>query len=685
MPGVSNAVFLSYASEDAEAAERIATALRAAGVEVWVDKSELRGGDAWDHQIRDHIHDCRLFIPVISANSERRDEGYFRREWRLAVERAGDMAERKAFLVPVVIDGTLERTISVPEKFHGVQWTRLPGGETPPAFVERVQRLLSPEAATMTRPTASAASSAAPVSGTSVRVTSSSKPLLLGIAVVVVAALTYLGVTKLGILKHAPTAAPAALAAPSAAAPAAFNPPPHSIAVLPFVNMSGDKEQEYFSDGLTEEILNSLARVNALQVSARTSSFAFKGKDVDISTIAHKLNVASILEGSMRRAGKTVRITAQLNNAITGFHLWSETYDRDLSNVLQLQTEIANAVANALKVSLLGDVATKVEMGGTRNPAALDAYLRASSAYWTGTGEEAYQAAIAAYGEAIRLDPSYALAYADRSFVLADFGQGSAKGAAIRDFLNKAQVDAVKAIGLAPELGEGHLALAAVYQLNLEFPQANREYQRALELAPGNAKVLIRYGLFASLIGHHEAGLAAAHRSVTLDPLNPWYRVWLGAALSNAGRYGEATAAYKEALALAPKNGDVIGQAGAWLGDAYYHSGDYQNARAACESANSDIDGFFCLAVTYDKLGRHADAETMLSKLRALLGNDHPVTYSEIYAQWGNSERALEWLETAMRQRDPNLAEVKSSQFLDPLRSEPRFQAIERELKFPSN
>src|SRR5215472_8182608 len=145
------AVFLSYASEVAAAAERIAIGLRTAGIEVWFDKSELRGGDAWDRQIREQIHDCRLFIPVISANSERRDEGYFRREWRLAVERAGDMAERKAFLVPVVIDDTPERTISVPEKFHGVQWTRLPGGETPPAFVERVQRLLSPEALTPDR------------------------------------------------------------------------------------------------------------------------------------------------------------------------------------------------------------------------------------------------------------------------------------------------------------------------------------------------------------------------------------------------------------------------------------------------------------------------------------------------------------------------------------------------------
>src|SRR6516162_2817958 len=170
-------------------------------------------------------------------------------------------------------------------------------------------------------------------------------------------------------------------AAGTAALEATFSPPPHSIAVLPFINISGDKEQEYFSDGLSEELLNSLSRINELQVAARTSSFYFKGEHADLATIAHKLNVASVLEGSVRRSGHTVRVTAQLNNAVTGFHIWSQTYDRDLGHVLKLQTEIATAVASALKVALLGDEAAKIEVGGTRNPAALDAYLRATQTF----------------------------------------------------------------------------------------------------------------------------------------------------------------------------------------------------------------------------------------------------------------------------------------------------------------
>ena len=359
MAEASHAVFLSYASQDAEAAHKICDALRAAGIEVWFDQSELRGGDAWDRQIRQQIHDCRLFMALISAHTEARDEGYFRREWSLAADRTRDMAYKRAFIVPVVIDGTPERGASVPEKFHELQWTRLPGGETSPAFVARIQKLLVPDV-----PDSAAGAAPTPPGSTVARASKRSlhpnwpsNAVLWVISALVAAGLAYLIAESLWRPQRSQAStgsqntASSTGAAPSTAA--AFNPPPHSIAVLPFVNMSRDKEQDYFSDGLTEEILNSLARINELQVSARTSSFYFKGKDADLPTIAHKLNVGSVLEGSVRRSGHTIRITAQLNNAVTGFHLWSQTYDRDLGDVLKLQTEIATAVANALKVTLL--------------------------------------------------------------------------------------------------------------------------------------------------------------------------------------------------------------------------------------------------------------------------------------------------------------------------------------------
>src|SRR5262249_33210576 len=328
-----------------------------------------------------------------------------------------------------------------------------------------------------------------------------SKPVLLAI-VAVFTALAYFVADKVWISKHLTPA------------PAAFTPPPHSIAVLPFVNLSGDKEQEYFSDGLTEEILNSLARINELQVSARTSSFLFKGEKADLGTIARKLNVGAILEGSVRRSGDTIRITAQLNNTLTGFHLWSQTYDQDLGDVLKLQSEIATAVAGALKVTLLGDVAARVELGGTRNPIAFDAYLRGAKAYSSRRDTKDLPAAIAAYTEAIRLDPRYALAFAARSLAFSLVAGEAETAAAVREGYDKAQADARAALALAPDLAQAHLALAVYSDNTLDFTQANGEYERALALAPGNAQVLRVSGGFAANMGHFDTGIAAARRAV---------------------------------------------------------------------------------------------------------------------------------------------------------------------------
>jgi TolB-like protein/DNA-binding winged helix-turn-helix (wHTH) protein/lipoprotein NlpI len=469
-------------------------------------------------------------------------------------------------------------------------------------------------------------------------------------------------------------------AAPSpASAVAAFAPPPHSIAVLPFVNLSGDKEQEYFSDGLTEELLNSLAEIDGLQVAARTSSFSFK-EHPDIATVAHRLNVGAVLEGSVRRSANTIRISAQLVNAVTGFHLWSKTYDRDLGDVLKLQTEIATAVASALKVTLLGDVAAKVELGGTRNPAAFDAYLRGAKADSSIRDTKDLPAAIAAYTEAIRLDPHYALAFASRSIAHSYIAGDAGAAEAMREGYDKAQADAHQALALAPDLAQAHLALAYVSeQGNLDFTQASEAYERAVALAPGSAQVLRLSGIFAALMGHFDAGVAAARRAVVLDPLARESHARLGQALYVARRYEEAVAAFAEVISLEPDFKLPYPERGL----AYYGLWDLQSARASCETAPDDWENQQCLALIYDKLGRHADAEAVLTKYRASMGDASAYQYATIYAQWGNRAKGLEWLETALRLRDPGLEHVKTDPLLDSLRKEPRFQAIERELKFP--
>jgi TolB-like protein/Flp pilus assembly protein TadD len=663
MPGILNAVFLSYASEDAEAAERLATALRAAGIEVWLDKSELRGGDAWDRQIRRQISDCALFVPIISASSQARPEGYFRLEWDLADQRTHLMGRNRTFLVPVCMDATPEREADVPDSFLTVQWTRLRAGADLPTFVERVRRLLSGET--------SAARETTVVTGGAVPRAQIPAPgwprraLMMGAAVVIAGTGVYLAVERPWMSNPA--------------APAVFAPPAHSIAVLPFVNLSGDKEQEYFSDGLTEEVLNSLAQINDLQVAARTSSFSFK-EHPDIVAVAHKLNVAAVLEGSVRRSEHTMRVTAQLINAVTGYHLWSKTYDRDVGDVLKLQTEIAAAVADALKVTLLGDLGERIELGGTRNAAAFDAYLRALQAMRSIQQEKDIPTAIAAYTEAIRFDPNFALAFAGRADALTTYAAAAASGDPIHESFEKAERDAHQAVALAPQLAGAHAALAAVYEVAaLDFAAANEEYQRALALAPGNARVLRWSGNFAAWMGHFEAGITALRRVVVLDPLDQRSHIALGYALYAARRYAESAMAYAEAIRLAPEYKGAYG----YRGLALYGLGDFESARTSCEPKREEWTNRWCLAVVYEKLGRHADAEAALKNYQAAMGDAGAYQYATIYAQWGDRTRALQWLDKAMRLRDPGLEWLKTDPLMDPLRQEPRVQALMQELKFP--
>jgi TolB-like protein len=676
----SRAVFISYASQDAEAATRICAALRAAGIEVWFDQNELRGGDVWDQKIKRQIRDCALFIPLISANTASRHEGYFRLEWDLADERTHRMARDRAFIVPVSLDAARGSGSDMPESFHRAQWTRLPGGETPPEFVARIARLLSPELETTARSHASTVSRSPPMPLARGSASPLRRVLPIALAVLVVAALGFLLADKLRS-QHGPSAPPAVSSEVIAPPPAAiaFNPPPHSIAVLPFVNMSGDKEQEYFSDGLSEELLNDLAHINELQVAARTSAFSFKGKDTDIGTIAKKLNVGAVLEGSVRRSAHTVRVTAQLINAVNGFHMWSQTYDRGLGDVLRLQTEIAEAVANALKVTILGETVGEMKVGGTRNAAAYDAYLRSARAYWQQHTASDMESVIAGYKEALRLDPNFALAYAEWSFALQGVAAHYAHGPAVYDVYRQARATALKAVELAPNLAEGHLALALVYQESLDFTNASKEFDRAIALAPGSARVLRDYSGFAVWMGNTERGIVAAQRAVALDPLNPNSHYYLSEALRLARRYDEALAAYQGIIPLVPNDRE-------WPAIGYlifYALGDFEKMRSLCEGIPTVEDLQDCRALAYHKLGRQADANAALARYKAREGNTGAYGCAIVYAQWGNVREALDWLEAALRLRDPGLKELKTEPLLDPLRNEPRFKAIQRELKFP--
>ncbi len=521
------------------------------------------------------------------------------------------------------------------------------------------------------------------MSPTSVRQPGRSKAGLWLTGAVIAVTLAGIAVDRFLLFRRSPPAALPAQAAKQPAVPApatavVFNPPPRSIAVLPFVNMSGDKDQEYFSEGLTEELLNSLARINELQVAARTSSFSFKGEHPDIATVARKLNVGAVLEGSVRRSAHTVRVTAQLVNGVTGFDVWSQTYDRDLGDVLKLQTDIAGGVARSLKLALLGDIATKIELGGTRSGAALDAYLHAEKGYADRSNGRDVEVAIANYTKAIQLDPNYAIAYAGRSRAFAYLAMDYASGPVISISVDKAEADARKAIALAPDLGIAYSALGGVFEDALDFGRASAEYDRAITLEPGNARILTDYGNFAVCMGDAEAGLSALRRALTLDPLNTGAQSNLGLGLILTRSYQEALEVLERAHKLYPQDSVIAIN----VGISQYLLGDYQDALKSCEEQADSSFKHLCLAMTLDKLGRRTDAEASLKKISASEG-DASILYTWIFAQWGQTNRALDSLETAMRVRSPYLEQLKTAELFDPIRKEPRFQAIERALEFP--
>jgi TolB-like protein/Flp pilus assembly protein TadD len=682
-------IFLSYASQDAVAAGRIGEALRAAGLEVWFDQSELRGGDAWDQLIRRRIRECRLFVPIISAHTQTRLEGYFRLEWRLAVERSHLIADGKAFLVPVALDSVDERQAEVPEAFRAVQWTHLAGGVATPAFITRVAHLLAvaPAESHAASPASPAASPpvAAAVATPVIAASGSAWPRRAVPIVLAVAALAAAAFLLLRPGLRAP-AASSALPTPSAQAPlsspaSAPAPPAHSVAVLPFTNMSGDPRDDYFSDGLSEELLNTLAAVQGLKVAARTSSFSFKGKDEAVGEIARKLNVATVLEGSVRRDKSHVRISTELIDAGTGFQRWSQTYDRDLKDVLALQTDIATSVATALKVKLLQADLSGAEIGGTDNPKAFDAYLRAEQlARRTDVSPQASEETLRAYDAAIALDPNYANAYRGRGAARIDYAFNAAiPPAEVRRLTDIGIGDARKAVELAPTLGAAHSVIGNALAGQADFPGAAAEFDKGLALSPGDARTYRDSAGFIAAMGRFEEAVTRAKRGVELDPLNPETHESLAYVYYWARRYQDSVSAGQRGLELEPGRSRSLG----WQGFAYVGLGNYEAAHAACTGERIQWVKLTCLAIVYDKQGKRADAQAALAQLIQVYGDAASYQQTEVYAAWGDVPKALAMLERARTVGDPGLQSAKVDPLFDPMRNDPGYKALIVKMKFP--
>jgi TolB-like protein/cytochrome c-type biogenesis protein CcmH/NrfG len=1069
MSEVPKAVFLSYASQDAAAAKRICEALRQAGVEVWFDQSELVGGDAWDAKIKKQIKDCALFVPIISANTQARAEGYFRREWKLAAERTHDMADHVAFLLPVVLDKTMDREAHVPAKFCEVQWTRLPGGETPPAFAERVKKLLggtelevhrprhverggggpppsrpwlvpviiigvaaglavaiwqpwrsgpqpaigvaplrdseiqraaalidfnkvdttvedfklaeqiiqesltrhptdpptvtlaawlenefiirgfdgTDERLTLARRYSEQAAKLAPESPEAIAAlgfyylsAGSDLPRaeqllrraitldprepkyhrLLGwtirawdrrgeriqlmeqaakifprdalvrydLAMVRFLGEDYDGAEKtldeaialepiptairdrawlslwwhgdvagmkswldrmperfraddmtalacyveacvsgrpegaLGLLQGIPGAwlhdheevpknflmgdllllqgktelargeFEAALAevkrartrdpanpnylqfelwslyrlghiaearselaalleaagktgfdphvgnfwfgpfqaalllgekakaldhlrtqvptvprrfarnalrvdprmapwrddpeikallaepventavAPDLSTKALATVDQKSVAVLAFANLSDDKGNEYFSDGISEELLNVLAKIPGLKVTARTSSFHFKGKDTPIPEIAAKLNVAYVVEGSVRKAGDKVRITAQLIKAADGFHVWSETFTRDLKDIFAVQDEIAGLIAKNLQLKL-GDAPRAAK---AVNPEAHQLYLQGKY-FLNQYSHDNAQRATDLLQRAVELDSEFALAWVALSRAHSVRGGFADSLPEVDESFVLARRAAERALVLEPDLAAAHLALAEV-QIDHDFDWkgATGSLRRAQALAPTDASVIDTATRLAYAVGQTERAAELGGQAVALDPVNPAARIYYGFALADLRRFSEAETQFRRVIELNPN----IPWGHAGVSFTFIHQGRFDEAAAEAVLETNEWSRLLTLALARWGQKKLPEADAALAQL--IKGNADVAAFqvAEAYAFRHDNDRAFEWLERAYRQRDAGLAWSKSDIILESLHADPRWEAFLRKL-----
>jgi TolB-like protein/Tfp pilus assembly protein PilF len=530
MTAPPGAVFLSYASEDAPAALRLCEDLRAAGIEVWLDQSALRGGDAWDAAIQKQIRECALFVPLISANTNARGEGYFRLEWRLAVERSYRVADDQAFLLPVLIDNTPQAMARVPDRFRERQWSQLEGGAASPEFISRVQRLLSnrPDSPTALPPQADSAD------------TTSRKRIWVtaGAAIAIATAGLVVLLARNGHLSHRDAGATASTsAAPSVGTPVLAR---TSIAVLPFENLSGHSDDAYLADGLQEEILNALARLRALTVISRTSVMQFRGDAArNVREIAQRLAVGSILEGSIRRGGNTLRLTIQLIDARDDRHVFAANYDRELSGILDLQSTVARQVADALAATLSQYERGELERVSTNSGDAYDRYLRALALVQR-TSPTDY-AALAEprrlLKEAVRFDPDYtdALALLSQTYIWAFQAKGHHEDAV------EAQQALQRALAIDPQLPEGILARGAYTMYVMHDPdRAMADLEVAVRVRPNSVRAHAALGFALRRRARWGEALGHLDRARDLDPLNRVYAWGSLNTLEGLRRYPEA-------------------------------------------------------------------------------------------------------------------------------------------------
>ena len=626
-------VFVSYKAEDRRRVVPLVQALEADGLTVWWD-AHIGGGVDWRDSIEEHLDAARCVVVVWSKRSVGREGRFVRDE--------ATRAQRHRTYLPVRID-----KVEPPLGFGETQAIPL-NGWSGNRSDERYQSVL----AAITSITSGTHPASQPkVSGP--RFSRRTAMVSAGGAVAAAAAGGWF-LLKPGMARAT------------------------SIAVLPFANLSGDPAQSYFSDGIAEELRAALARIPKMKVMARTSSE--KVRDDDIQTAATKLGVDNILTGSVRRSPSTIRINAQLVDGTSGLERWSEDYDRPAGDALDVQTEIAQRVASALRLELGGGAAA-TNLGGTDNHVAQDLFLKAKATWQGNPNPERLREASVLFDEAIKLDPEFAEARAQKAVALLVFTQNfAASGADYARDTAAAEAEARSALQIAPGLQSGFAALAMARTGKFDFKGALADWQRAYTDESRVTDTVAEYSRFLSSVGRTSEGLEWADESISADPLNArshQSKVW---AYFCSRRYDKAADAARELLRWAPRRGPTLGR----LGDSLLMLGRTDEALAAYVQCDPHYPSRLLgeAIVAWRKRDR-AGSDRALARLKALYGDTESYRLAGIHAQRGEKDLASAALDRAFAVKDFGMASLPTDPWIDPLRKEVRFKALQSRLAFP--
>jgi len=663
-------VFVSYASQDAAVVNLVVEALERQGLKCWVAPRDVIAGEFYGDAIVRAIDAAQVLVLLLSKSSAA--SPHILREVERASSKSHPVISLRIDRAP--LPAGLEYFLNTS------QWLDASDGELDRAFPKLGDAVRNALTGIVASSTPSTSADARAPHKSAPRLGTTRQRAFAVVAAVIVAALAFVTVDKFWLSKHVATEHPASTAASNAlnatVAPAAIS--DKSVAVLPFLDMSEKRDQEYFSDGLSEELIDMLTKIPDLRVPARTSSFYFKGKSEDIPTIAKRLMVANVLEGSVRKSGNHLRVTAQLVRADNGYHLWSETYDRQLDDIFKVQDEIATAVVGALKLKLFAEPTAADRQ--TTIPEAYNQYLIGRHLL-SGSDWAVDRSAAEAFKRAVDLDPKYAPAWAGLAEATYNASQVAASVPEYTAMGQEALAAADKAIALRPDLADGYIARGFVRAwIQFDFQGAGQDLRRALALEPENPHVLSTYANSVLMPnGRLDESVSTVEHALRVDPLNAdtWRR--LGVEQYFRGDYHAAREALQRALEINPQQSNTA----AFLGFTFLVAGDPASALPLSQRATIELFRQQGAALAEHDLGHATVAQHRLDEMIAKDADGGAYQIAEVFAWWGDNDKAIQWLERAYVQHDGGLAGVKVDPLLKRLRLDPRYKTILRKMNLP--